>query len=96
METKKYLPLYYEWIKAGKMLPVDWSMCSNTSGLCDAFYRDEVFQLMIPTDEDKLQLAKEGLNLSCWASGSPDYLYHKFTPLRQNIVLLMAAINGEL
>lgn len=92
---KKYLPIYQEWIEAGQMLPVIGAPCPETSGLCDAFKFDENFLLMEPTSYDLHQIELEGLNTFAWASDDSDYLWYKFTPLRQNIVLLMAAMNGQ-
>lgn len=97
MKKKKYLAIYYKWINAGKMMGVECRYHpEKTSGLCDAFRDDELFELINPTDQDVYELEKEGLNTFCWASGSSDCCFHEFTPLRQNIVLLMAAMNGEL
>lgn len=83
-------------MNAGKMLAVKWAPCEKTSGLCDAFGDDDLFKLMYPNDQDFYELEKQGLNTFCWASGSSDYCFHEFTTIRQNIVLLMAAMNGEL
>jgi len=49
-------------------------------------------------DEDLLILFKpEGASIwSYWAAGDDSYSYKSFSPLRQTIVLFMAAINNEL
>jgi hypothetical protein len=49
-------------------------------------------------DWDDLELfrPKNISAISYWASGSRYDMCHRFTPLRQTIVLLMAAINNEL
>lgn len=85
MKKKKYLPLYYEWSKARKL--------PNQNGLCGEFGRAQsgnwsfeenpLFLLLVPDGAEKW---------SYWAGG----IGVRFNPLRQNIVLLMAALNGEL
>jgi hypothetical protein len=97
MAKKKYLELYYKWLECG-ILP--------RNGLCNCFGAPRPggrfipdksyleFMLMFPP-EDYLKLnlfpglywGVESTNVSC---------YHRvFSPLRQNIVLFMAAMNGE-
>jgi len=103
MKKKKYLPLYYKWMEAGRMLA---GHNRETSGLCDYFKDlhngnecDELFELMKPTEEDFEELKREGKSCYTWASELPFGIkgeFYTFTPLRQNIVLLMAAMNGEL
>ena len=96
MKNKKYLPLYYKWMNTGLTPEVD----QQVSALCDLFDRHikdyPEFELLKPTNEDFIQLESEKKNLFCWASGSVGCDFFIFTPLRQNIVLLMAAMNGEL
>jgi hypothetical protein len=88
---------------------VDFDFCS---GLCDRFdyirtreTERKIFRMVSPTVYDIDDLEKEGYSVNTWASGVPcrredgDYqydTYYKFTPLRQTIVLLCAAINDEL
>jgi len=90
---KKYLKLYKQWMTSGEM---------TSGGLCDIFgVYDELFNLVKPDEYDKQQLELEDLPRWLWGYGLPKtgYLndqFYTFTPLRQNIVLLMAAMNGEL
>lgn len=55
-----------------------------------------IFELFEPTICDEDNLIAEGHDLSYWASGDEGINAFKFTPLRQSIILFMAAINGEL
>jgi hypothetical protein len=81
---KKYLKFYKECMKTGRM---------PHSGLCMHFDGDPLFDLF-------------SIDQPCfryWAyDGEPiplmfvDYAKYKFTPFRQTIVLLMAAMNNEL
>lgn len=98
MKKKKYLPLYKTWVKAGE-LPED-GLC-NCFGLClseDEYELDpehELFPLMYPEETSN---PPSGY----WGCGPEEQMIDgnnwnkEFTPLRQNIVLLMAAMNGEL
>jgi len=49
-----------------------------------------------PTKKDIKSLQLVGDEVTFWGSGDPRPLLGQFTPLRQTIVLFMAAINGEL
>lgn len=94
MKQKKYLDLYYEWMELG--LP--------GSGLCNIFGymqgMDELFDLMRP-ENDELETSPAW---GYWGmDGEGDFENDDnirngsdFTPLRQNIVLLMAAMANEL
>lgn len=80
----KHLKFYYESMN-DDIMPF--------SGLCNCVvqgYLDrETFYLMEPEN-------MRG-SMAYWASGDKDRSYqHIFTPLRQTIVLFMAAINNEL
>lgn len=91
---KKYLKLYEEWIDSG-LLP-------GGNGLCRLFRGDPMWELMEPPEEVRRKL------VAWWASGKTEDQWRKasdkgkrkieegFTGIRQNIVLLMAAMNGEL
>lgn len=89
MKKKKYLPLYEKWVKAGKI---------PENGLCDIFENDSLFSLIDPErgvpetywGYDDIQEEHHQLKIPIME------LWYGFTPLRQNIVLLMAALNGEL
>lgn len=83
MKKKKYLALYYEWMKTGK-LPNENGLCSEFSRPSSWDFEDHpLFPLFIPDGSD------------CWNywAGARGI---RFNPLRQNIVLLMAAMAGEL
>ena len=92
----RYLPLYYEWMKKG-LLP--------SHGLChslDEFrHPTKFFWLLTPDEEFSDDTAMywgfigEKYTEKYYKSDDVDKLF-KFTPLRQNIVLFMAAMNGEL
>lgn len=94
--NRKYLPIYHEWMSKGQMLRVPDSNIFKTSGLCDAFDDDYLFELIQPTDEDIKGLKLNGLSTFCWASDSSEHCFYEFTPLRQTIVLFLAALNNEL
>lgn len=91
--TKKYLPLYYEFIESGKM---------SHNGLCSVIkYRlgyaeKRQFRLLFePTlKEERYWRTRLGF----WLQDDIEEVggFNTFTPTRQNALLLMAAINGEL
>jgi hypothetical protein len=94
-KNAKYLPLYYEWNKRGRM-SVN-GLCTKFMGLGNKampFYKE--FDFVRPTDKDADRLYMGGYSSAYWASDSPDMKEYIFTPLRQTIVLLMAALNDEL
>ena len=96
MKNKKYLSIYELWAPKGKMLPGE---TRDTSGLCDYFNGDPLFELMKPTVKDEEQLRHEGKSTYVWASDvgyEEDGEFFTFNPLRQTIVLFMAAMNDEL
>lgn len=88
----KYMQFYKDCI-INKRLK-DFGLCSSLGG--------DLLELFKPTEEDEDELANEGLSILYWASGvSSNYKYDnkrwfEFTPLRQTIVLFMAALNDEL
>lgn len=83
-KKKKYLPLYYKWMEAGQL---------PEFGLCCSLERydgyDQLLLLFAP--EDRWEAC------GFWAAtpGNWEDELQQFTPLRQTIVLLMAALNGE-
>lgn len=90
----KYLPLYYRWLKAGRI--PERTCNGNTGGLCGLFDKDPLFQLLKP-------IGHELETRTIWGYWGLDGEGHieihqstPFGPLRQNIVLFMAAMNGEL
>jgi hypothetical protein len=57
--------------------------------LCDDYIDTNLLLLLVPLDKTMYE--------DYWASGSRyDHKVYQFTTLRQNIVLLMAAMNNEL
>jgi hypothetical protein len=88
---KRYLPLYEQWSERGGL--------THSRGLCQEFSK-----LAMP--ESKLLLEEifspppnlsDAIEHWWWGSGkNKDPKFGEFTPLRQNIVLLMAAMNNEL
>lgn len=89
-----YLDFYYKCVKDGNIMPV--------RGLCEVFgkwfeapykwkYYHPLFELMFPEPYN-------GGSTPYWGSESEfrEDDEYKLTPLRQNIVLFMAAMNGEL
>lgn len=91
--TKKLLEMYEKWSVVGKI--------DGGNGLCGLLEGYPEFEYFIPTHEERGDLS------AYWASGitnkewknSPEnrkIAYEVFTSDRQNIVLLLAAINGEL
>jgi hypothetical protein len=65
--------------------------------LCFMFGCDPLFELFIPTLEEKIQHKEDGYSPESWGdTKSQAWELSTFTPLRQNVVLLMAAMNNEL
>jgi hypothetical protein len=87
----KYLKRYQEWIKTGRM---------TYDGLCSCFgYSDEIFKLFYPIEryEDVGYWAFVGERpCEAYKNARTTDVWNEFTPLRQNIILFMAAMNGEL
>ncbi len=86
MEKEEYLPLYFKWMKTGQI---------PTEGLCRYFEgEDPLFNLIDP---------ENGSGETYWGCDKygkgGDYrcaTAKVFGPLRQNVILLMAAMNNEL
>ena len=89
MKKKKILEMYYDFMENG--IPGD-------NGLCQHFEDDyQDWSLIIPSDEEEQELSKLGLDAVWWGNDTGTWVNRSvMTPLRENIVLLMAAINGEL
>jgi hypothetical protein len=90
----RYLPLYEEWMEKGSI---------PGKGLCGSLDKEgrELLKNFVPTDEDANVLMEDDWGSWYWGSGlkySDDVIEQRysFTPLRQTIVLLMAAMNNEL
>lgn len=82
----KYLELYYKWMESGK-LPID--------GLCRCFPKNELFRLMIPVSPMYVLYCGymgDIITIEYWEGDR----YKDFSPLRQNIILFLAAMNNEL
>lgn len=86
MKRGKYLKFHFECLKNGGI---------PQKGLCFCGM-GELFELMHPIVEDIEELKRHDLPCTWWARGGWEYTISEYTPLRQNIVLLMAAMNGEL
>jgi len=84
----KYLEFYKKCMKTGRM--------PNGRGLCREFGHEELFLLMEPAYTDDVRLQNNRMSTIYWASDSIQCHLGLFTPLRQNIVLFMAAMNDEL
>lgn len=86
----KYLPLYEKWMESGKI---------PTWGLCSFFEKDELFKLIDPENGKGITYWGFPEASMCQFDYYPDFLerqHYEFTPLRQTVVLLMAAMNNEL
>lgn len=71
------------------------------SGLCLCLPKKSKIDLFYPTIQDMLKLRKEDCSTVFWAHGVPgitktDSRAYTFTPIRQTIVLFLAAMNNEL
>lgn len=92
-KKKKYLLLYYKWMEAGRLPKM---------GLCNCFPNsNRSFKLLTPTENDKVAdnvywAYGRKVTRHVYSTRFPEATKFKFTPLRQNIVLLMAALNDEL
>jgi hypothetical protein len=94
-----YLDFYNRHIVNGRL---------SSSGLCNCNLPkyNSSFDLMKPTHEDMVRHRQElqypeHIVMAYWAAGLPlkssiNKRAHSFTPLRQNIILFLAAMNNEL
>lgn len=92
MKKKKYSYLkdYQNWMIDGKM---------PNNGLCNHYGDYEHLELMTfisPNSKEKDELFWQNNSHLFWGSDSHKENRYVFTPLRQNLVLLMAALNNEL
>lgn len=86
-----YLRFYKKYADAG-ILP-------GKKGLCREFNPDKqnhLFFLIQPTRDDFTMISCEDKDWLFWGSDDWEELEGVFTPLRQNIVLLLACLNNEL
>ena len=94
----KYLKLYEKWAKTGliedapKKMRDSW--LGGYGGLCNTVLHNDI-ELFEPAGSDFVDLE----NQVYWANDDSDIsdeTIYKFNFFRQNIVLLLAAINNEL
>jgi len=106
-KKKKYLELYKKWLKEGRLPErgLCFSLPIHVGFLKAAEYiaiptDDPLFELFKPwTEEEYPMLKSDPLWQTFWlADGETNgrHLHYKFTPLRQTILLFMAAMNNEL
>lgn len=88
--------------KGGRLLRIERGedLQGAYTGLCQAAMwgpiNSEILDKYIaPRYREKKALEREGLDSIYWGSGECGPAYGKLTPLRQNLVLIMAAINEE-
>lgn len=88
-----YLKKYHEWMKRGALPQVSTYF---NGGLCGAGLAKNI-ELFRPEYEERN--AEDSSMTSFWADGFDTQSYRRlrdFTPLRQTIVLFLAAMNDEL
>lgn len=98
---KKHLEFYKTYFTKQR-LP-DYGLCTCAKSLLFHLDKDKL-DLFRPTEQDIYELRNEGFSSIWWGYGIPygskKYSYQDrydlFTPLRQTIVLFLAAMNGEL
>ena len=107
MNKKKHLQFYYDCMATGRLPFLNGSF-SLKGGLCQAaecFLIDgELLDLFQPSIDEVSKLENLHMAAGFWGSEmtieevfkNPDDCYYAFTPLRQTVVLFMAAMNGEL
>lgn len=95
----KYLGLYKKWAKTGKLedSPHD---ARGQGGLCNTVIGREALEIFEPDNE---YMVRYTVDTVYWGHGHNNKsfielkeLAYDFTPLRQTIVLLLAAMNDEL
>lgn len=73
----------------------NWHKDFPYDGLCEAMMINRLldgFTIFEPTISNKVSLEKEGKSSLYWGSDDKSHKRYEFTTLRQNIVLLMAAM----
>jgi hypothetical protein len=71
------------------------------NGLCEHFSHLKNWDLLCPSDDEIEELEDAGFCSTWWASGETAkdidiYSQGKMTPMRENITLLLACLEGEL
>ena len=104
MTKTKIMPLYRRWMKT-KKIEGAYEHCSPNGLCCSVIGTDkelsELLARIRPDQEERNLLEDEGFETTFWGSGYKEKcpfnrVSSDFTPLRQNLVLLMAAMNNEL
>lgn len=91
MKKKKYLPLYKKWIISGRI--PEYGLCESADDnneLCNTFYPGKK---LIESYWGSIDIWK---NKKYSNLIDVDRIRFEFTPLRQTIILFMAAINDEI
>lgn len=86
-----HLEFYYKCMESGLIPNAGLCLCKGID--------NQKLLLFEPPDNHKINSASNCLSSAYWASGlryDDINRCHKFTPLRQTIVLFMAAMNNEL
>jgi hypothetical protein len=96
-----FLDLYKKCMITGH-LEYENGLCGEIKRILDGYDGLKVFtyifDLVIPRKREREELIKEGFCPIYWGSGLPDNSEGEdtlFTPLRQTLILLCAALNGE-
>lgn len=89
------LDMYKEWLEAGKLPEEGLCKCIKSKA------HEELLDLFNPSFNERVELAQVGFSSMFWGSGlmvSDDHfqIWYSFTPMRQTILLFMAAMNNEL
>ena len=92
--SKKLIDCYKEWMEAGKLPDEGLCLCLPKK------YKKTLIDIA-PTNEESMQLRKEGKPTAYWGYGKQGWIfannyYTDFTPLRQAIVLLICAMHDEI
>lgn len=85
MKKKKYLPLYYKWMRLGQL--------PGRSGLCLAFYNEDLPYCLL---HDEFLTSGDYTHDKYRSFYTAEGCDGVFTSNRQNIVLFLAAMNNEL
>lgn len=87
------MKLHKRWLEDGIM--DDYGLCFIFEYGSELYEYNEYFELFEPTGRDLIELSREGLDSTYWASGCSEWSSaRKFTysPLRQTIMLFIAAM----